>query len=129
MRACPALLLLFAVSCAGGSAGNVRLTPEEERILRPLGDPPDAVRRLVAEGDQKFLEGIPPFRRSDPETGADWPREVKVALDCYTRARESYLAAQGKYLPGPVPPPLLDRGNECVARIAVLLKRQRSAPR
>jgi hypothetical protein len=129
MRRLPALLLLLAAGCAGGSAGNVRLTAEEERILRPLGDPPDAVRRLVADGDQKFLEGIPPFRRSDPETGADWQNEVKVALACYQKARESYLAAQGKYLPGPVPPPLLDRGNESLARIAILLKRQRSVPR
>ena len=117
----------MVAGCAGGSAGNVRLTPEEERILRPLGDPPDAIRRLVAEGDQKFLQGIPPLRRSDPETGADWQSEVKVALDCYTKAREYYLAAQGKYLPGPVPPPLLDRGNETVTRIALLLKRQRSS--
>lgn len=129
MRAAAASFLLLLASCAGSSAGNVRLTAEEERILRPLGDPPDAVRRLVAEGDQMFLKGIPPFRRSDPETGSDWTREAKVALDCYTQARESYLAAQGKYLPGPVPPPLLDRGNETVARIALLIKRQRSAPR
>ena len=127
MRRLLALLLLVPAACASGSAGNVRLTPEEERILRPLGDPPDAVRRLVAEGDQKFLQGIPPFRRSDPETGADWQGEAKAALDCFTKARESYLAAQGKYLPGPVPPPLLDRGNETLARIAVLIKRQRSS--
>ena len=126
MRRLLALVLLLPAACASGSAGNVRLTSEEERILRPLGDPPDAVRRLVADGDQKFLQGIPPFRRSDPETGADWPSEVKTALDCYTKARESYLAAQGKYLPGPVPPPLLDRGNESLARIAVLIKRRRA---
>ena len=127
MRTALALIPVLLAGCAGGSAGNVRLTPEEERILRPLGDPPDVIRRLVAEGDQKFLQGIPPFRRSDPETGADWQSEVKVALDCYQKARASYLAAQGKYLPGPVPPPLLDRGNETVARIALLLKRQRSS--
>jgi len=127
MRRLLALALLLPAACASGSAGNVRLTPEEERILRPLGDPPDAVRRLVAEGDQKFLEGIPPFRRSDPETGSDWQSEAKVAHECFTKARESYLAAQGKYLPGPVPPPLLDRGNETLARIAVLIKRRRSS--
>jgi hypothetical protein len=128
MRACVALVLLLG-ACASGSAGNVRLTPEEERILRPLGDPPDEVRRLVAEGDQLFLQGIPPLRRSSPETGADWQSDAKVALDCYTRARNAYSAAQGKYLPGPVPPPLLDRGNESLARMALLTKRLRSAPR
>jgi hypothetical protein len=123
-----ALLMLLA-GCAGGSAGNVRLTPQEERILRPLGDPPDKVRRLVAEGDQLFLKGIPPYRESDPETGSDWPQKVAVAFDFYTRARASYLAAQGEYSGLSVPPPLLDRVNECVARLATLERRRRSAPR
>jgi hypothetical protein len=98
MRRLPALvlLLLLPAACASGSAGNVRLTPEEERILRPLGDPPDAVRRLVAEGDQKFLEGIPPFRRSDPETGADWQREAcrgRCPRRCSTAATKRWPAS------------------------------------
>lgn len=128
MRTAVALVLL--AGCAGGSAGNVRLTAQEERILRPLGDPPDRVRRLVAEGDQLFLKGIPPYRESDPETGSDWLAKTTAAHDLYTRARQSYLAAQGEFSGGmSVPPPLLDRVNECVQRLAVLEKRRRSAPR
>lgn len=129
MRATPVVMVMLLSACAGGSAGNVRLTPQEERILRPLGAPPDRIRRLVDEGDQLFLKGIPHYRKSDPETGSDWPEEVAAAFDLYTRARKSYLAAQGEYSGMSVPPPLLDRVNECVARIAVLDKRRRSLPR
>ncbi|MBI3855840.1 MAG: hypothetical protein HY293_09145 [Planctomycetes bacterium] len=121
---------LCAAGCAAPSAGHVRLTPEEERILRPLADPPERIRRLVEEGDQQFLKGIPPLRASDPETGSDWPRNLSEALECYTKARSSYLAAQGQYAsPQPVPPPLLDRVNETVQRIALLNKRRHAAPR
>jgi len=131
LRLSAAALVLALSACSGGpSARNIRLTPEEERILRPLAEPPDRVRRLVAEGDELFLQGIPPFRASDPETGADWARELPVAMDCYTRARRAYLTAQSEYpSPQPVPPPLLDRVRECVMRIAALSKRQHSTPR
>jgi hypothetical protein len=127
VRAAVAIVLL--AGCASGSAGNVRLTAQEERILRPLGDPPDKVRRLVAEGDQYFLKGIPPWRESDPETNTDWTRNVATAFDLYTKARSNYLAAQGEFSGFTVPPPLLDRVNECVARLAVLERRRRSVPR
>jgi hypothetical protein len=111
--------VLILASCAGGSGGAVRLTPEEERVLRPLIDPPDRVRRLVEDGDQLFRKGIEPFRGPEPD--------ATLAMDCYTKARTAYLTAQGLYLsPSPVPPPLLDRVNETVARLAILIKRQRS---
>jgi hypothetical protein len=110
---------LLTASCAGSAAPRLPLTPAEERILRPLIEPPDRVRRLVEDGDEWFLKGIPPFRGAEPD--------VSLAMDCYTKARKSYLTAQGFYVsPQPVPPPLLDRVNETVARIAVLIKRQRA---
>lgn len=119
-RVLGALGLLVLGSCSAGSAPEVRLSPDEERILRPLTDPPDRVRRLVEEGDALFVKGIPPFRGPEPD--------VKLAMDCYTRARTAYLTAQGTYVsPQPVPPPLLDRVNETVARIAALIRRQRSS--
>jgi len=116
-----ALFFLVLASCARSSPSpDLPLTPEEQRILRPMTDPPDRVRRLVEEGDEWFLKGIPPFRGAEPD--------VSLAMDCYTKARKSYLTAQGLYVsPQPVPPPLLDRVNETVARIAVLIRRQRAA--
>lgn len=125
-----ALAILALTACAGPSgARNVRLTPEEERILRPIPDPPDRVRRLVEQGDEMFLQGIPPYRRIDPESNPDWTSQVTSALDCYTRARSSYLAAQGEFpSPQPVPPPLLDRVRECVLRIAALQKQRHAGP-
>lgn len=114
------LALLLLAGCAGGAVSTVPLTPDEQRILRPLTDPPDRVRRLVEDGDRLFLKGIAPFRGPEPDTA--------LAMECYTKARTSYLTAQGLYLsPQPVPPPLLDRVNETVARIAALIKRQRGA--
>jgi len=119
IRPIAAVALLALASCAGRPAANVPLTPEEERILRPLANPPDRVRSLVEDGDQLFRKGIPPFRGPEPD--------VSLAMDCYTKARTAYLTAQGLYVsPSPVPPPLLDRVNETVARIAVLIRRQRS---
>ncbi len=113
------LALLLLASCASGSAPSVGLTPEEERILRPLTRPPDRVRDLVEEGDALFRKGIPAYRGPEPDT--------TLAMDCYTKARKSYLTAQALYLsPEPVPPPLQERVNETVTRIAVLIKRQRS---
>jgi hypothetical protein len=113
------LALLLLAGCAGAPAASVPLTPEEERILRPLTNPPDRVRSLVEDGDRLFLKGIPSFRGPEPDAA--------LAMDCYTRARTAYLTAQGLYVsPQPVPPPLLDRVNETVARIAVLIRRQRS---
>jgi hypothetical protein len=114
------LALLLLAGCSAAPAAAVPLTPEEERILRPLVDPPDRVRRLVEDGDRLFIKGIAPFRGPEPDTA--------LAMECYTKARTSYLTAQGLYgSPSPVPPPLLDRVNETVARLAVLIKRQRSS--
>jgi hypothetical protein len=128
-RTFAAAALLALSACAGSSARNVRLTAEEERILRPLADPPDRVRRLVEEGDELFCQGIPPYRGSDPETGSDWASQVPAALDFYSRARTAYLTAQSEYSsPQPVPPPLLDRVRECVMRIALLQRRKHSTP-
>jgi hypothetical protein len=118
IRTASSIALLLIAGCAGAPAATVPLTADEQRILRPLTDPPDRVRRLVDEGDQLVLKGIPPFRGPEPDTA--------LAMECYTKARTSYLTAQGLYLsPQPVPPPLLDRVNETVARIAVLIRRQR----
>jgi hypothetical protein len=117
---CVTVVPLLLAACSGGSVPSVRLTPDEERILRPLIDPPDRVRKLVEDGDRLFLKGIPPFRGAEPDTA--------LAMDCYTKARTAYLTAQGLYAsPQPVPPPLLDRVNETVARLAVLIKRQRAS--
>ena len=117
--AAAAFALVAFAACAGSPAPAVPLTPDEERILRPLVDPPDRVRSLVEDGDRLFLKGIPPYRGSEPD--------ATLAMECYRKARTSYLTAQGLYVsPAPVPPPLLDRVNECVLRIAVLIKRQRS---
>jgi hypothetical protein len=113
------LALLLLVGCAAAPTASVPLTPEEARILRPLTNPPDRVRSLVEDGDRLFLKGIAPFRGPEPDAA--------LAMDCYTKARTAYLTAQGLYgSPQPVPPPLLDRVNETVARIALLIKRQRS---
>jgi len=113
------LALLLLAGCAAAPAASVPLTPDEERILRPLTNPPDRIRSLVEDGDRLFVKGIPPFRGPEPD--------VTQAMDCYTKARTAYLTAQGLYVsPQPVPPPLLDRVNECVSRIAVLIRRQRS---
>jgi len=113
------LALLLLAGCAAAPAA-VPLTPEEERILRPLTDPPDRVRSLVEDGDRLFIQGLGPFRGPEPDTAR--------AMECYTKARTAYLTAQGLYRsPAPVPPPLLDRVNETVARIALLIKRQRGS--
>jgi len=114
------LALLLLVSCSSSSVPNVSLTPEEERILRPLVDPTNRVRKLVEDGDQLFMKGIEPFRGRELDTA--------LAMECYTKARTAYLTAQGLYAsPQPVPPPLLDRVNETVARLAILIKRQRAS--
>jgi hypothetical protein len=125
-----ALLLLLAACSAPSSAHNVRLTPEEERVLRPLPNPPDRVRTLVEQGDEFFLKGIPSWRTADPETGHDWPTNAAAAKDYYARARTQYLTAQSEYAsPSPVPPPLLDRVRECVMRLAALERWIHSVPR
>ena len=51
-----------------------------------------------------------------------------MAFDLYTRARESYVAAQAES--GlKVPQPILDRSKECLMRLVALQKMKRSAPR
>lgn len=112
MRA-PAALLLLLAAC--GSPAKPTLSADEERILRPLPEPPDdAVRGLVDRGDGFFLRAIP---EKDP----------KAALELYGKARSSYLEAQTHYS-GLVPPPLLDRVKECVNRIAALQRQKHAAP-
>lgn len=130
MKPAAALLLLLAACGTTSSARQVRLTPEEERTLRPMIDPPDRVRSLVEKGDDLFVQGIPAWRASDPEAGGDWASNVDPALDFYSRARTAYLTAQSEYVsPSPVPPPLLDRVRECVMRIAALNRRKHTPTR
>ena len=111
MRRLPIILLLLA---ACGTPAKVALTPDEERILRPVADPPEGVQRLIDRGDNYFVSAIP---EKDPQ----------IALGLYGKARSSYLEAQTHYS-GLVPPPLLDRVKECVNRIAALQRQRHSSP-
>jgi hypothetical protein len=108
MRTLAPLLLLLA---ACGSPPRPALSAEDERILRPVPDPPEGVQALVDRGDGYFVKAI---------------GEPASALDSYARARSCYLEAQTHYS-GLVPPPLLDRVRECVTRIAALQRRVHSS--
>ena len=116
MRRLPLVLLLLA-SC--GSPPRATPTADEERILRPIPDATDDVRRLVDRGDALFLQALVPHRQSD----------VPAALELYSKARASYLEAQTHY-PSltPVPSALLDRVRECVTRIAALQRQRHASP-
>ena len=109
-RLAPLLLLLAAC----GAPPRPALTPDEERVLRPVPDAPGEICSFIDRGDEIFISAIP---EKDPQT----------ALDLYGKARRSYLEAQSRYS-ALVPPPLIDRVRECVTRIAVL-QRQFRAPK
>lgn len=114
--------LLLALSGVGGilaACGSTpaTLSPEDERVLRPIPNMTPEVRALVERGDAIFVDAIPSHRGGDTAT----------ALDRYSKARASYLEAQTHYS-GLVPQLLLDRVKECVTRIAEL-QRQRHASR
>lgn len=131
MRRSAAAGLLLLASCfdshSHSTTRELRLTPEEERILRPVSNASDRVSKLVDQGDELFRKGIPVWRASDPETGPSWAMNVDPALDLYSRARTFYLTAQSEYpSPSPVPAPILDRVRECVMRIAALQKLKHS---
>jgi hypothetical protein len=109
MKPFAAVLLLLA---ACGAPPKPALSPEDERVLRPVPDVPDGgVQSLIDRGDAYFVKAI-----ADPAS----------ALDNYARARASYLEAQ-THFGGLVPPALLDRVKECVTRIAALQRRVHSA--
>ena len=128
MRILRAALLLGAVACSSRpSDKDFQLTPEERLLLAPLPEKTsDPVRRMVDHGDQLFLQATPAFRRSDLESGPGWETRNAMATDLYTRARESYVAAQAES--GlKVPQPILDRSRECLNRLLQLQKQKRAA--
>ena len=112
-------ILLLALGGVGGlaacSSTPATLSPEDERVLRPVPDMTPEVRPLVERGDALFVEALPPHHNGDTAT----------ALDRYSRARASYLEAQTHYS-GLVPQPLLDRVKACVLRIAELQRKRHS---
>ena len=122
---CATGLLLLAASCGGGPP-DIRLTPEEQALLRPIPDAPEPVRRMVAHGDELFIQATPAYRRSNPDAGGDWATQNSMAVDLYTRARQSYIAAQAES--GlMVPPAVSERARECLIRIVALQKQKRAA--
>jgi hypothetical protein len=104
-RLAAALLLLSACS----APPPADLTADEERVLRPVPDAPEAARPLIDRGDAYFVRALGPHRAGD----------APAALDLYGKARSSYLEAE-THCGGFIPPPLLDRVKECVTRIAAL---------
>ena len=104
MRILAAALLLLA-SCGAPPVPS----PEDERVLRPIPDAPEAARPHLERGDETFV------RASAAQRGDDGA----AALDLYRRARSSYLQAEA-LCGGFIPPPLIDRATECVNRIAAL---------
>jgi len=83
---------------------------------------------MVGHGDELFAQATPAYRRADPNSGPNWETRNAMATDLYTRARESYIAAQAES--GlMVPRPTLDRSRECLTRLVALQKLKRSAPR
>jgi len=122
-----ASLLILAASC-GGSPEPFKLTPEEEHLLRPVPEAPEKARRMVAHGDELFIQATAAYRRSNPEAGGSWATQNSMAVDLYTRARESYVAAQAES--GlKVPPAILERSRECLTRVLELQKQRRAAMR
>lgn len=110
MKTFLATLLVLLAACGSSRA---TLSPEDERVLRPVPDMTPAVRDLVERGDSYFVDALPPHHQGDTVT----------ALDRYSKARASYLEAQTHYS-GLVPQALLDRVKECVTRIAELQRKR-----
>ena len=121
---------LLGAGCSSASTDkDFDFTPEEKLLLQPLPDTtPQKVRSMVQRGDEFFAQATPAYRRAGPESGPNWESRNALATDLYTRARESYVAAQAES--GlMVPPPILDRSKECLTRILALRKMKRSALR
>jgi hypothetical protein len=130
MRLPTAALLLALLGCSSPPTDkDFQFTPEEKALLQPLPDTvPQKVRTMVQHGDDLFAQATPAFRRADAESGKNWETRNAMALDLYTRARESYVAAQAES--GlKVPQPILDRSKECLMRLVALQKMKRSTPR
>ena len=130
MRSSAAVLLLALAACSSPHRDkDFQFTPEERQLLEPLPEKtPEKVRRMVEHGDELFAEATPAYRRSDAASGPNWETRNSMALELYTRARESYIAAQAES--GlKVPPPILDRSKECLNRIVALQKMKRAAAR
>jgi len=122
-----AVLLAAAAGCA---APQPPLSPEEEKVLRPVEAASPTVVDYVESGDRLFRRGVAPWRASDPQAGVPDAGRIAEAVDYYQRARLFYLKAQVEY--GglePVPRAILDRVKECVVRISVLEKRRHAAAR
>jgi hypothetical protein len=129
MRTSAALLLLaLAAGCSSPPRDkDFQFTPEERELLQPLPETtPEAVRKMVEHGDDLFAQATPAYRRADPQSGPNWETRHAMALDLYTRARESYIAAQAES--GLiVPPPILKRSRECLNRMVALQRMKRAA--
>jgi len=122
-----ACLLALAACSSRPTDKEFQFTPEERQLLRPLPPTtPEKVREMVAHGDELFTQATPAFRRADPEAGSGWETQNAMAIDLYTRARESYEAAQAEY--GKVSsPPIQDRFRECLSRLVTLGRWKRAA--
>jgi hypothetical protein len=121
VRRVAAVGLLALAACASRPTDKeFKFTPEERQILRPLPEKtPKEVLRMVAHGDELFIQATPAYRRAEPEAGTGWETQNAMAIDLYTRARESYEAAQAEY--GTLSsPPIQDRFRECLSRLVTL---------
>jgi alpha-ketoglutarate-dependent taurine dioxygenase len=130
MRALAAGCLRALAACSTRPTDkDFQLTPEERQILRPLpAKTPEKVLQMVAHGDELFVQATPAYRRADPEAGSGWETQNAMAIDLYTRARESYEAAQAEF--GKTSStPIQDRFRECLSRLVTLARWKRAAQR
>ncbi len=111
MRKLAAALLLLA-ACGAPPAP----APEDEHVLRPVPDAPEAAVPFIERGDETFIKASAAQRAGD---GA-------AALDLYRRARTSYMEG-ARACGGIIPAPLQERAMECVQRMASLQRQGRPA--
>jgi hypothetical protein len=103
-----AAALLLLASCSAPPAP----APEDEHVLRPIPDAPEAAVRFIERGDETFIKASAAQRAGDSAS----------ALDLYRRARTSYMEG-ARACGGFIPQPLQDRAMECVQRMAALQRR------
>jgi len=111
MRQLAAALLLLA-SCGAPPAP----TPEDEHVLRPVPDAPEAAVPFIERGDDTFIKASAAQRAGDSAR----------ALDLYRRARTSYMEG-ARACAGFIPPPLQERAMECVQRMATIKREARTS--
>jgi hypothetical protein len=122
-------LLALAACSSRPTDKEFKFTPEERQLLRPLPEStPEKVRTMVAHGDELFKQATPAYRRADPEAGPGWETQNAMAIDLYTRARESYEAAQAEFGKASSPP-IQDRFRECLTRLVALGRWKRASQR